>query len=343
MEVYAGFLEHTDHHVGRLHRRARGPGHPRRHAGLRDHRRQRRVGRGDAAAARSTSCSCSTARPRSRRPSSWRPGSTSSGRPRPTTTTRWAGRTPWTRPTSGPSRSPRTGAAPATARSSRWPNGHQGQGRDPRPVPPRHRRRADRPRGGRHPRADLRQRRSSRRRSRASRWPTPSTTPTAADRHTTQYFEMFVNRGIYHQGWTAVTRHSTPWVMAPTLPAFDDDVWELYGPDDWTQAHDLSTEQPEQAGPPPAAVPDRGRQVQRAAARRPARRALQPRPRRAAAAHPRQPPDPVRRDGPADRELGRRAQEQVARGHRPDRRPGRPAPRDRSSPRAAPSAAGAST
>ena len=26
----------------------------------------------------------------------------------------------------------------------------------------------------------------------------------------TQYFEMFVNRGIYHQGWTACTRHSTP-------------------------------------------------------------------------------------------------------------------------------------
>ena len=68
----------------------------------------------------------------------------------------------------------------------------------------------------------------------------------AADTHTTQYFEMFVNRGIYHNGWTAVTRHSTPWVMTPTLPAFDDDVWELYGPDDWTQAHDLSAEQPEQ-------------------------------------------------------------------------------------------------
>ena len=66
----------------------------------------------------------------------------------------------------------------------------------------------------------------------------------AADRHTTQYFEMFVNRGIYHQGWTAVTRHSTPWVMAE-LPAIDNDVWELYGPDDWTQAHDLAAEQPE--------------------------------------------------------------------------------------------------
>ena len=35
---------------------------------------------------------------------------------------------------------------------------------------------------------------------------------TADERHTTQYFEMFCNRGIYHQGWTAVTRHSTPWV-----------------------------------------------------------------------------------------------------------------------------------
>jgi arylsulfatase len=61
----------------------------------------------------------------------------------------------------------------------------------------------------------------------------------------TQYFEMFVNRGIYHRGWTAVTRHSTPWVMQPELPALDDDVWELYGPDDWTQAHDLSKEHPE--------------------------------------------------------------------------------------------------
>jgi arylsulfatase len=66
----------------------------------------------------------------------------------------------------------------------------------------------------------------------------------AADQHTTQYFEMFVNRGIYHQGWTAVTRHSLPWVNAEA-PALDDDVWELYGPDDWTQAHDLAKEQPE--------------------------------------------------------------------------------------------------
>ena len=66
----------------------------------------------------------------------------------------------------------------------------------------------------------------------------------ATDTHTTQYFEMFVNRGIYHNGWTAVTRHSLPW-LATEMPAFDDDVWELYSPDDWTQAHDLSGENPE--------------------------------------------------------------------------------------------------
>jgi arylsulfatase A-like enzyme len=67
----------------------------------------------------------------------------------------------------------------------------------------------------------------------------------AAERRETQYFEMFCNRGIYHQGWTAVTRHSTPWAFGAKLPAFDDDVWELYGPGDWTQAHDLAATQPD--------------------------------------------------------------------------------------------------
>jgi arylsulfatase len=69
--------------------------------------------------------------------------------------------------------------------------------------------------------------------------------PGAAERHQTQYFEMFCNRGIYHQGWTAVTRHSTPWAFGAELPAFDDDVWELYGPEDWTQAHDLANDNPQ--------------------------------------------------------------------------------------------------
>jgi arylsulfatase len=68
----------------------------------------------------------------------------------------------------------------------------------------------------------------------------------AVERRETQYFEMFCNRGIYHEGWAAVTRHSTPWVMMPELPALEDDVWELYETTtDWSQAHDLASEQPE--------------------------------------------------------------------------------------------------
>ena len=39
----------------------------------------------------------------------------------------------------------------------------------------------------------------------------------APERHTTQYFEMIGNRGVYHEGWTAVTRHGIPgrWSAAP--------------------------------------------------------------------------------------------------------------------------------
>jgi arylsulfatase A-like enzyme len=67
----------------------------------------------------------------------------------------------------------------------------------------------------------------------------------AAERHETQYFEMLCNRGIYHKGWSAVTRHHTPWELHKAGVPFDDDTWELYdGSTDWTQAHDLSKEQP---------------------------------------------------------------------------------------------------
>jgi len=69
----------------------------------------------------------------------------------------------------------------------------------------------------------------------------------AADQHETQYFEMFGNRGIYHKGWTAVTRHKTPWLLVgETVPPFDDDVWELYDTTkDWSQAENLAKEMPD--------------------------------------------------------------------------------------------------
>lgn len=68
----------------------------------------------------------------------------------------------------------------------------------------------------------------------------------APERHRTQYFEIGGNRGIYHDGWTAVTQHLLPWPDPNDhIPPLDEDRWELYGPDDWTQAHDLAAEQPD--------------------------------------------------------------------------------------------------
>ena len=70
--------------------------------------------------------------------------------------------------------------------------------------------------------------------------------PQAADRHTTQYFEVFGNRGIYEDGWTAVTKHHSPWAYGVPRPRFTEDVWELYDTSsDWTQARNVAAEYPE--------------------------------------------------------------------------------------------------
>ncbi|MEV7694082.1 arylsulfatase [Microbacterium sp. NPDC089189] len=68
----------------------------------------------------------------------------------------------------------------------------------------------------------------------------------ADDRHVTQYFELMGNRGIYHQGWTAQTKHRTPWDVVSKAPDFSADVWELYDTSvDWTQANNLAASRPE--------------------------------------------------------------------------------------------------
>ncbi len=71
--------------------------------------------------------------------------------------------------------------------------------------------------------------------------------PDTPERHDLQYFEMFGNRGIYHKGWSAVTKHKTPWIMVGgEMPAFDDDTWELYdGHRDYSQARNLAAEDPD--------------------------------------------------------------------------------------------------
>ncbi len=158
------------------------------------------------------------------------------------------------------------------------PQADQGQGRRPQPVQPCHRCCADGARG----RRACPSRRSStgfsRARTRGRAWLYSFADAKAPERHDLQYFEMFGNRGIYYQGWSAVTKHKTPWIMVgQASPAFDDDVWELYdGNKDWTQAHDLRRRTPEQAPRAAASVAHRGHPLQRAAARRPGDRACHP-------------------------------------------------------------------
>jgi arylsulfatase len=69
--------------------------------------------------------------------------------------------------------------------------------------------------------------------------------PDAPSRHTTQYFEMFGNRAIYHDGWLARTIHAEPWNPGPDHPLADD-VWSLYDTRaDFSLVHDLAAANPE--------------------------------------------------------------------------------------------------
>jgi arylsulfatase len=67
----------------------------------------------------------------------------------------------------------------------------------------------------------------------------------AKDRHKTQYFEIFGNRGIYHDGWLANTVHRAAWEQTPRHPLLED-KWELYHvEEDFSSANDLAEKQPE--------------------------------------------------------------------------------------------------
>ena len=66
----------------------------------------------------------------------------------------------------------------------------------------------------------------------------------AKDRHRTQYFEIFGNRAIYHDGWLAGTLHRAPWEFKPRGP-LSDDKWELYNTkEDFSLADDLAAKNP---------------------------------------------------------------------------------------------------
>ena len=77
------------------------------------------------------------------------------------------------------------------------------------------------------------------------------TDPKVASEHNEQYFEIFGNRAIYKDGWVAAARRYAPWEMFSN-PAgifhgsFENDKWELYHvTDDYSEAHDLAAKYPD--------------------------------------------------------------------------------------------------
>jgi len=66
----------------------------------------------------------------------------------------------------------------------------------------------------------------------------------AKERHTTQYFEMFGNRAIYHEGWLARTIHRAPW-QTIDMPPLETDTWDLYDVrEDFSLTKNLAAKEP---------------------------------------------------------------------------------------------------
>lgn len=74
--------------------------------------------------------------------------------------------------------------------------------------------------------------------------------PDAESRRSTQYFEIFGNRAIYHEGWIASCFHGRlPWVRTGRHPFGETERWELYNlADDFSQGVDLAVRYPEKLG-----------------------------------------------------------------------------------------------
>ncbi len=67
--------------------------------------------------------------------------------------------------------------------------------------------------------------------------------------HTTQYYEMLGCRALYHDGWKAVVYHPPAAIAydgSDARRSFDDDVWELYHvAADFSECHDLAATHPD--------------------------------------------------------------------------------------------------
>lgn len=71
------------------------------------------------------------------------------------------------------------------------------------------------------------------------------TNGSAPENHHTQYFEIIANRGVYHDGWVARTTHKAPWEVSPKGKV-KDDVWELFDvQNDFSMSTDVAAQNPE--------------------------------------------------------------------------------------------------
>ena len=206
---------------------------------------------------------------------------------------------------------------------------HRGAGRAALAVHPRDRRRPDDPRGRRPARADDGQRRAAvahgghEHAVHVQRAPTRRSATTCSTSRCSATAASTTRAGARSPS----TARRGSW-SAATLPAFDDDVWELYdGSSDYSQAHDLAAEQPDDARQAAAALAHRGRRSttccridDRTAER------LEPDDGRATDPHPRELAAVLPRHGTPVGEQRRQHQEQVVLGHRRGRRPRRAAP-----------------
>ncbi len=153
---------------------------------------------------------------------------------------------------------------------------HRRPRRDPAPVHPRDRRAADDPRADRDRRADRARATSRRAPVEGSSFASVLHAADAPPHHTTQYFEMLGSRGIYHDGWKAVTFKPLGAMyddgLDPDAP-FEDDVWELYHvAEDFSECNDLAEQEPERLAELVDLWWDEARKLPGASARQPADR-----------------------------------------------------------------------
>ena len=73
--------------------------------------------------------------------------------------------------------------------------------------------------------------------------------PRVPSAHVTQYYEMLGSRALYHDGWKAVVFHTPPFIAydgSDTTKPFDEDVWELYHVvEDFSEVKDLAETHPD--------------------------------------------------------------------------------------------------